>query len=81
MTSQSIVTNTNGVHQARTKIVCTLGPASSDEATLRGMIEAGMTTARINLSHGRHDHHARQIALVRHVAKDVGRIVAILADL
>ncbi len=65
----------------RTKIVCTLGPASSDEATLRAMIEAGMTTARINLSHGEHGDHAKQITLVRHLAQEMGRVVPVMIDL
>ena len=65
----------------RTKIVCTLGPASDDEATIRAFVEAGMAVARINFSHGTHDDQARRIALVRRVASDAGRPVAILADL
>ena len=65
----------------RTKIVCTLGPASSDETTLRAMIEAGMTTARINLSHGQHAAHAKQVALVRRLAHEMNRAVAVMIDL
>ena len=65
----------------RTKIVCTLGPASADEATIRAFVEAGMAVARINFSHGTHDDHARRIELVRRVASDAGRPIAILADL
>lgn len=66
---------------ARTKIVCTLGPASSDAATIRGLVDAGMNVARINFSHGTHDDHARVIATVRRVARDVGQPIAIIADL
>jgi pyruvate kinase len=65
----------------RTKIVCTLGPASEDEATVRAFLEAGMTVARINFSHGSHEVHAQRIALVRRLANEMGRPVAILADL
>ena len=65
----------------RTKIVCTLGPASDDESTIRAFVEAGMAVARINFSHGTHNDHARRIELVRRVASDAGRPVAILADL
>jgi pyruvate kinase len=65
----------------RTKIVCTLGPASDDEAAIRAFVEAGMAVARINFSHGKHDDHARRIDLVRRVASDAGRPIAILADL
>ena len=65
----------------RTKIVCTLGPASDDEATIRAFIEAGMAVARINFSHGSYDDHARRIALVRRLSAEAGRSVAVLADL
>jgi pyruvate kinase len=65
----------------RTKIVCTLGPASDDEATLRAFIDAGMAVARINFSHGTHDDHARRIGQVRRLSAEQGRVVAILADL
>lgn len=65
----------------RTKIVCTLGPASDDEATIRAFVQAGMAVARINFSHGCHEDHARRIATVRQVAEEMGRSVAILADL
>ncbi|MEI3503152.1 MAG: pyruvate kinase [Anaerovoracaceae bacterium] len=41
----------------KTKIVCTLGPASSDEQVMRQMLEAGMNVARLNFSHGSHEEH------------------------
>lgn len=65
----------------RTKIVCTLGPASDAEPVLRSFVEAGMAVARINFSHGTHEEHARRIGSVRHVARDMDRPVATLADL
>ncbi len=65
----------------RTKIVCTLGPASGDESTIRAFIEAGMAVARINFSHGSHLDHARRIKIVRRLADELGCSVAILADL
>ena len=65
----------------RTKIVCTLGPASDDEATIRAFVEAGMAVARINFSHGTHDDQARRIELVRRVASEACRPIAIFADL
>jgi pyruvate kinase len=65
----------------RTKIVCTLGPASDDEATIRAFVEAGMAMARVNFSHGTHEGHARRIEAVRRLAGETGRPVAILADL
>jgi pyruvate kinase len=65
----------------RTKIVCTLGPASEDEPTIRAFLRAGMAVARINFSHGNHEIHARRIELVRRLAGEMDRPVAILADL
>ena len=65
----------------RTKIVCTLGPASDTEATIRAFLEAGMAAARINFSHGNYEAHTRRIQLVRRLAGQLGQPVAILADL
>jgi pyruvate kinase len=65
----------------RTKIVCTLGPASETEETLRAMLRAGMDVARLNFSHGTHEDHARRMALVRRLAKEEGKVIAILQDL
>lgn len=65
----------------RTKIVCTLGPASATEEALRGLAEAGMNVARLNFSHGTHDQHAETIALLRRVAESMDRPIAIIGDL
>jgi pyruvate kinase len=65
----------------RTKIVCTIGPASRDPEVLVQMIEAGMDVARLNFSHGTHEGHAETAARVRAAAERVGRPVAILQDL
>ncbi len=65
----------------RTRIVCTIGPASEPEPVLREMIRAGMDVARMNFSHGTHDDHARRIALVRRLAAEEGAHVAIMGDL
>ncbi len=65
----------------RTKIVCTIGPASQDPAVIRGLIQAGMNVARINFSHGDAPLHARSIAAVRQSAAAEGRLVAVMADL
>ena len=65
----------------RTKIVCTLGPASDDIETIRAFAQAGMAVARINFSHGTYDEHARRIAHVRQVASEMCCSVAVLADL
>ncbi len=65
----------------RTKIVCTIGPASSDKETIKKMIEAGMNVARLNFSHGSYEDHARLIANIREVAAELNHPVAILQDL
>jgi pyruvate kinase len=65
----------------RTKIVCTLGPATDAPEVLEALVRAGMDVARVNLSHGEHVEHARRIAQVRDTARRVGEPVAILADL
>lgn len=65
----------------RTKIVCTIGPASSHPAALREMILAGMDVARINFSHGTLQEHAETIRHLRDVSAHLARPVAIMGDL
>ncbi|MFN3254574.1 MAG: pyruvate kinase [Ilumatobacter sp.] len=65
----------------RTKIVATIGPASNDPETLRELIAAGVDVVRLNLSHGEVDEHLAVLERVRTVAEQVGRPVAVLADL
>jgi pyruvate kinase len=65
----------------RTKIVATLGPASDTPERLRALVAAGMNAARLNLSHGTHEDHARRAALVREVEAEVGHPIALIADL
>jgi pyruvate kinase len=67
-------------HRA-TKIVATLGPASSDPALLEQMIRAGVNVVRLNFSHGKAQDHIDRAALVRTAAQKAGREVAIMADL
>jgi pyruvate kinase len=64
-----------------TRIVATLGPSSQDEETITRMVEAGMTVARLNFSHGSHDDHAARIAMVRSVSRQLGKPITILQDL
>lgn len=64
-----------------TKIVATLGPASLNRETLAAMIGAGMDVARLNTSHGAIEEHVRSTALVREVAAEAGKPVAVLLDL
>ncbi len=65
----------------RTKIVCTLGPATDGPHVIARAIGAGMDVARVNMSHGTHEDHARRIAQVRAAARELRQPVAILADL
>lgn len=65
----------------RTKIVCTLGPSSSTKEVIGSLMDAGMSVARINFSHGTHASHAQSIAFVRQLAAERDRPVAILGDL
>ena len=65
----------------RTKIVCTLGPASSSRAELDRLVAAGMDVARVNFSHGTHAEHAEVIRLIREGEARWGRPIAILQDL
>jgi pyruvate kinase len=65
----------------RTRIVCTIGPASSTPAVLRSMIQAGMDVARMNFSHGDHDTHRQVAADVREAAEACDRPIALLGDL
>ena len=65
----------------KTKIVCTIGPASESPEVLRAMIQAGMNVVRLNFSHGDFDYHGKIIANVRAAAEAVGKRVAIMADL
>ena len=64
-----------------TKIVATLGPASSDAAILEQMIRAGVNVVRLNFSHGKAQDHIDRARLVREAAQRAGREVAIMADL
>ncbi len=65
----------------RTKIIATLGPASSDDQVLRRMLAAGMDIARLNFSHGTREEHGRVIGRLRRLAREAGVHLAILQDL
>ncbi len=64
----------------KTKIVCTIGPASNNIETLERMIRAGMNVARINLSHGDHDEHRQMIRRIREAAAKAGVPLAVMVD-
>jgi len=65
----------------RTKIVATIGPASTDPEIIRQLFHAGMNVVRLNMSHGDHSDHLKRLELVRAISKELERPVAILADL
>ena len=65
----------------RTKIVCTIGPASASDKMLEGLIRAGMNVARLNFSHGDYAFHRRVIRKIRQLERKFDRPVAILQDL
>ncbi|TCW40858.1 pyruvate kinase [Laceyella sacchari] len=64
----------------KTKIVCTIGPASEDVATLKNLIANGMNVARLNFSHGSYEEHGKRIENIRQAAAELGQTVAILLD-
>ena len=67
-------------NRKRTKIVCTLGPASESEEVLRELIKNGLNVCRMNFSHGSHEEHKVKMDLVKKVREDLGEPIAILLD-
>jgi pyruvate kinase len=65
----------------QTKIVATLGPASSDKRTIRALFDAGADVFRVNFSHGAPDEHRARIAIIRQIEHETGRPIAVLGDL
>ncbi len=64
----------------KTKIICTIGPASANEETIREMIKAGMNVARLNFSHGEYESHKKIADIVKKVRQELGAHVALLLD-
>lgn len=64
----------------RTKIVCTMGPATESDNVLRQLIVNGMNVARFNFSHGSHEYHRKNIERVRNISRELGLPVAIMLD-
>ena len=64
----------------KTKIICTLGPASNDEKTISAMVDAGMNVARLNFSHGTHEEHAQKIAMIKKVREQKKMPLPIMLD-
>ena len=65
----------------RTKIVCTIGPASGSVDVIRKFVDKGMNVARLNFSHGTLDDHRQKIRAIRAISEELGKPVAILQDL
>lgn len=65
----------------RTKIVCTIGPASESPRIIKALMESGMDVARLNFSHGTHGEHGQKIKDIRRIAQELKKPVAILQDL
>ncbi|MCF8061902.1 MAG: pyruvate kinase [Deltaproteobacteria bacterium] len=66
---------------SRTKIICTIGPASESPEVLRSLVVNGMSVARLNFSHGEWEGHLRKIQSIREISEELGRPVAVLQDL
>ncbi len=64
----------------KTKIVCTIGPASDDPEVLRQIVRAGMDVARLNFSHGTHEDHAARVSRIRQIAAEEGKHIALMLD-
>jgi pyruvate kinase len=65
----------------KTKIICTLGPASESSEIIRALVQTGMNVARLNFSHGSREEHRYKMDTIRAISKELGRPVAILQDL
>lgn len=78
---QDVKTQESIYYKKRTKIVCTIGPASADEKTILELIESGMDMARLNFSHSTHDYHKKVFEMLRLCEQKSGRPLGILADL
>ena len=64
----------------KTKVVCTMGPNTNDRELMRKLIQNGMDVARFNFSHGDHEEHAGRINLVKELAKEYNKEIAVMLD-
>ena len=64
----------------KTKILCTIGPASSDQAVFSKLVDQGLNVARLNFSHGNHEEHQERIDMIREVRREKGLPIAIMLD-
>jgi len=66
---------------AKAKLICTLGPSTSDKKTIMRLVKTGMNVARINFSHDTHDEFRHRISIIREISEQTGKPIAILGDL
>lgn len=66
---------------ARTKIVCTIGPATESPQMIKNMIKEGMSVARLNFSHGSHEEHIRMFKTIRKVTNKLHAHIPVIQDL
>ncbi len=78
---QAYTTRTARGQPLRTRMICTLGPSSRDPSVLAELIEAGMSVARLNMSHGDHALHRETFRAVREVSSRMRREIAVMMDL
>lgn len=64
----------------KTKIICTIGPASENEKTFTQMCKAGLNVARLNFSHGSYEEHQKKIDMIKKVRKSLNLPIAIMLD-
>lgn len=64
----------------KTKIVCTIGPASEKQEVFRQLVNSGLNVARLNFSHGNHEEHKVRIDTIKKVREEMGRSIAIMLD-
>ena len=64
----------------RTKIVCTIGPASESPENVQELLKVGMDVARLNFSHGTYEEHGKRIAVLKKEAVKAGKYLAVLLD-
>ncbi len=75
-----ICLSVKGINMRKTKIICTIGPASASEEILSRMVKAGMNVARLNFSHGTHEEHLEKMKLIKKVRNKLHRPIAIMLD-
>jgi pyruvate kinase len=76
-----MATHREPLGKVRTKIVATVGPASSDPTILRALVQAGVDVFRLNFSHGTHEEHTEQLRAIREISQETGITLAVLQDL